>query len=71
MCVTSMFTCNCDCHSEVFGDSVHHVMACCHICPTCGDRVVTGMYDFHTETCKKDRTAMGIVLGQQELDFGE
>lgn len=70
MCVTSMFTCNCECHNETFGLSVRHVMACCHICPTCGDRIVTSMYDFHTESCKEDREETATLFGQQSLDFG-
>jgi len=70
MCVADMFTCRCDCHAEFFEGHVFHVMACCHICPTCGVRIVTPHYDSHIKDCKDDRAKIATLFGQQELDFG-
>jgi hypothetical protein len=49
---TSPWVCTCDCHNALFKDYMWHCMPCCHVCPTCDTRIVTGVYDMHIKDCK-------------------
>lgn len=43
--------CHCDCHKNLNGIKVSHVIACCYICPHCERRIISSIYDLHVRSC--------------------
>ncbi len=62
--LNSFDICRCPCHGERFGGTVKHLVACCAICPHCGQRIKSGAA-LHEEACRADYEKL---LGKETME---
>lgn len=60
-CQIDFEICTCDCHSN---PNVRHVMACCYVCPHCGNNIERAFYTDHVNRCKRETENLLEELGE-------